>query len=413
MAVIAPPFAPWMAFAGAIVLGLLPPGAGGFRVLCPMFGAATLALVLWSLADADPVASGFACVAASLGATLSIACMADPSFGGLAGRRLRLARGLPSMMLAASLWAVGCADAVPATLAVGSCALLATLAAGSARGSAPALASWRLLRLQSMAIAGCLLGSWLLQGGASRMAPAGAAMLLLGLAVLGGAAPFGAALSAARASAVAPFGAAVTALLPLTSFAVLLRVRAVLVHDGFGQVAGDALQASGLLAIAIAAALVWLRHDVERRDEAAHAGVFGIVMFAFGLGGVAGLHAGLLALLAASFALPAQVLARGGGRLGTLSSLAICAPPFGLFGAFVVIVETALGRTAMLLPFALLSCVLMAGCLRARPARPALAVPVRVALAVHLLVGVVIGVAMPAVASGRIVEMAEQLAVVP
>ncbi len=411
--IVTPLAAPSMALAGAIVLGLLPPGAGGFRVLCPMFGAATLALVPWSSADADPVASGFACVAGSLGATLSIACMADPSFGGLSGRRLRLARGLPSMMLAASLWAVGCPDPLLAALALGSCALLATLAAGTARGSAAALASWRLLRLQSMAIAGCLLGSWLLQGGAARMAPAGAAMLLLGLGVLGGAAPFGSALSAARACAVAPFGAAVTALLPLTSFAVLLRVRALLVDDGFGQVAGDALQASGLLAIAIAAGLVWLRHDVER-DEAAHAGVFGIVMFAFGLGGVAGLHAGLLALLAASFALPAQVLARGGsGRLAALSSLAICVPPFGLFGAFVVIVETALGRTPMLLPFALLSCVLLAGCLRARPARLALAVPVRVVLAVHLLVGIVIGVAMPAVASGRIVEMAEQLAMVP
>ncbi len=401
---------------GGLLLATLPVRTGlPFRLLAPAVGVLTLALALSPAQPALDAASGFACVAALLGALSSAACAGDPDFAGLAGRRLRLARAIPALMTGASLLATACADLACATAALAALALLSSLATGLARGSVAALASWRLLRLQSMAIAGCLLGLSLLHVG---MAPAGAGMLLLGFLALGGAAPFASALAAAGAQADAPFASLMAGLLPLASFALLLRARLLLVGSGLASIADGTLLLSGLLSVAIGAGLVWACPAGARRDAAAGLGVSGLVVFAFGTGGAAGLQAGLVGLLAASFALPARVLAGrlSGGwlRLATMLAAA-CVPPFGLFAAAVLILEATLAHApALLLPFLLLSCALLGGCLRGGAAHgPAPNRAVQTVLALHLAIAATIGLALPATVSDRIVALAERLAGAP
>jgi hypothetical protein len=404
--------APLVLLAGGVLLAGLPGGASrAFRAGLPVVGLASLALAMRAAFTEGDGSRALAVVAALLGLTLSVACVGDASFGGLGGIRLRLARGAPSWISGAAVWALGSAELTGALAGLAACALLTTLAAGSARGSEAALASWRLLRLQAMAVASALLGAFLV--GPGRAGP-GAGVVLLGVAVLAGLAPFGGAAAEAEARAEAAFAPFVAALLPFTALVVLLRARLLLVEAGEAGVVDGLLLASGLLAMVLGAASAWSDPLRSRREAAAGAGLFGVAVFGFGLGDAGGLHAGLVALLAVSFAVPARVLARRfeAGRVGGLSVLAATAlPPGGLFaGCAMVIDRTASNRPLLLVPLLVALGLLLGGLLRRDKAvRPPATRAVRGVLLVHLAIAGAIGLAMPGIVSDRLVDAAEFL----
>ena len=396
---------------GALLAGLPAAASVAFRAGLPIVGLASLALAVRAALTESDGSRALAVVAALLGLTLSVACLGDAAFGGLGGTRLRLARGAPSWMSGAAVWALSSAELTGALAGLAACALLATLAAGSARGSEAALASWRLLRLQVLAVASALLGTFLIRPGGGGP---GAGVVMLGVAVLAGLAPFGGAAVEAEARAEAGFAPFVAALLPFTALVVLLRVRLLLVGAGEAGVVDGLLLASGLLAMTLGAASAWSDPLRPRREAAAGAGLFGVAVFGFGLGDAGGLQAGLVALLAASFAVPARVLARRfeAGRVGALSGWAAAAlPPGGLFAGLAMVIDrTASDRPFLLVPLLVALGLLLGGLLRRDTAvRPPATQVVRGVLLFHLVIAGVIGLAMPGFVADRLVDAAELL----
>ncbi len=385
-----PLLAAWASGLGALLLACLAPGMGvAARAGQVVVGVATLAAVVpWALSGATGPGVEFSLIATLLGVTLPLA---SPH----AGTRPRLARALPGAMVAATLLAVTAADRVTGTLALAVCGLAAGLAAGCARGNEAALAAWRLLRLQGVAIGTCLLG--LILARRTGLQGAGELVLCVGVAALGGLAPFGPALARAQAAAPSPLDGLVIGLLPLAAFARLLTLRPALPPTMF--------VIAGVLAMALGVMAAWraggarrdgARQDGARRDGAVSLGLGGIVTAGLGLGD-AGVAGSILALAAGAVALSVLPLARRcDGWSGAAARLSCGLPPFGLFGGIVLVLDAAPALWLRGL-VAVLACALLAALVRARtmlgdqgedPTRVG-----RVVLWLHVAAGLAIGVA--------------------
>lgn len=220
---------------------------------------------------------------------------------------------------------------------------------------------------------------------------------------------------------------ATSALLPVPMAApgllVALRLRALAEPDP-GLLRADILVVTGLglLGLLVAVALMAGRRQLAHRLRLAAAVQLGAAAIGIGVGGTAGVVAGLMILLFLALALPVALLpvasnsGTPGGRVRLLAVLAVAGlPPFGLFAAgFVLLLRLFAGAPVLALlvlaGFAAAGWSLVAASMDQVPPDP----PSRLAAMLSLLPGVTalalllwLGLAMPEILSNWLLGVAE------
>ena len=459
--VLAASAAPLVSILGGALL--LP--AGDATIAAPLAAVLGVAVLALTLLPADPsldflagdaLSSGFSVAIALLGAGVAIASADAPS--PRAGpQRAVLARAAPAVLTGFALLAVRLADPYAATGALFASAATAVLLASTGRGPGPARAAFGLLQLAipafALLLAGLLLravGGAAIGAGAARagaplasLAPLGTMLLAAGLLAFAGVVPFGAANREAAAHLPVTQAPLLLLTVPFAAFAFLFRARAALGASALGADADAAFLALGALGLLLAGAgrvfapsVPNTRIVLLRRDDAAGAGALSpadphaapgataafflsLALFASGLGGAAGVEAALLALASAALAVPLAALAgtRSGRPSSTAVALAVAAlPPFGGFAALLLALDRAASRSIGLLLLLLLSASpYVAQALRATTCPPSEAAAPRGAatralVAIHLLLFLALGIALPTGIGNALVSGAERLA---
>ena len=397
-------------------------------------------------------------------AWVSIGCIAaEQAAGRLDPPRVRLYHALFQTYLGAVLLALLADNLGVMWVAIEAATVAAVLVVGLSRTHAAIEAAWKFFILCGVGIALALFGTILLTLAAgSVLGPGFAAMswtglaraaphlpgpllnlafvfVLFGYGTKAGLVPLHVWLPDSHAEGPTPFSAVLGALAPIVALVALLRLRAVLsanVAAGGGAMApGGALMALGLLSVLLGTISLWRRGDVKRFFAFSSIEQSGVIAFAFGLGGRMAVFAGLLQLILHALAKAAvfQCVGRaaqlkGGQRftdiggliaghpaLGWLLAGAIAAvaglPPFGLFVSEFLI----LGEAVLRVPWLalLLGAGLILGALGLilrlqslcfgpptadrgpAPGGPALAAP-----AVHLVLVLLLGLALPMALGG-------------
>lgn len=335
---------PW---AGAALLAALPrrPAFLGPAVALASFAAA-VALALGGGEGRSPEALGVALMLAGAAAALLVAVWnagtAPEGEGRFAAAGFPLLQGAQALALLAG-------DAVVAWigLAIGIGAGVSLVAvAGGGRPRRAFAAAWRMLLACGAGLSLALLGVALLHGGAtppSTLANLGFVLVLVGHGALAGLAPLGAWLPRAAAVAAPPVVALVAGLLPPAALHAILRAMEKAGPASGVLPASALLLAVGLATAGLAAAAAWrlpARAAARSAPGRGAAALAGLAAVGFGLGGAAGVSAGILLMLGLPFCVGAAALggAAGGPVLAALGRLSLAGmPPFVPFVALLTL----------------------------------------------------------------------------
>jgi hydrogenase-4 component F len=255
--------------------------------------------------------------------------------------------------------------------------------------------------------------------------------LLLGYGTKASLAPLHGWMPDAHAEGPTPVSAVLSGSMMNVALAVILRLRTLLAANAEAIAPGPPIMALGLLSVLLASFSLWRRRDIKRFFAFSSIEQGGVAAFAFGLGGPIAVYAGMLHLTLHTLIKAAiytcvgwathlkggqkfvdvSGLLAGNFRLGLMLAVAIVAiaglPPFGLFASeFIIIVQTVQRLPLLAIPLGIgLVCGAWASLGRLQtlclgPAR-ADVVPEDFAAAtlwpaaLHLLIALVLGVAMP------------------
>jgi hydrogenase-4 component F len=164
-------------------------------------------------------------------------------------------------------------------------------------------------------------------------------LLLLGYGGLAGLAPLQGWLLEAQAAPAALSGVLGGAA-PGVALLVILRLRGVLDANPQAAPPGGPIMALGLAALLLSGAGLWRLRTERRWLALSSSGQYGVVAFAFGLGGATATLAGLVHLTAHSLAKAAAFQAGPARALRWAAVAAVAGiPPFGLFGSLVLVLQ--------------------------------------------------------------------------
>jgi hydrogenase-4 component F len=416
----------------AAVLAALPqrPMATTLNVAC---AAATFALACslpWQRGTRAPLLvdapAALSAILVSLVAMTSAWCMAID--GETKGMRLRFS--LFQALLAITMLALLSDDLVGAWMAMGAGLLVAVAAVGLPLTADSIGAAARYLILGSVGLALAMFGVVVLYLAtppslleSSDLAQDKGAfepdllrlafvLLVLGFGTLAGVAPMHGWVPAVTAAGAAPVSTMFIGATGLAPLLIILRLRHVLAlyMDAHGP--GVLLLTLGVASLLLGAFGAW--HESEAKRAFAYAGIgqAGVVLFSFGLGSEAAIFAGVMVLTLNTLTRPALFMPAHcvrGARLTHVAAIAAVAglPPFGLFAGWYLVFAAAVEQSAWLaLPLGT-GLVAFAVALIAKPfaaskaptnnrARKAASVMALTPAWLHLAVGMLLGLAMPA-----------------
>jgi hydrogenase-4 component F len=202
--------------------------------------------------------------------------------------------------------------------------------------------------------------------------------LLLGYGTKASLAPLHAWMPDAHAEGPTPVSAVLSGSLMNVALAVILRLRTLLAGNAEAIAPGPPIMALGLLSVLLASFSLWRRRDIKRFFAFSSIEQGGVAAFAFGLGGPVAVYAGMLHLTLHTLIKAAIYtcvgwaahlkggqkfvdvtgLLAGNFRLGLMLAVAIVAiaglPPFGLFASeFIIVVQTVQRLPLLAVPLAI------------------------------------------------------------